>query len=151
MLPIHKRERRSLHLSGAMANLIYVVAFSWGRLGTHCKMSKYFTFLDVVASLTPTGRPLYVCWLDGQLVILFTQHASYVIWFSFFVSRKWCILLSKVSGWNLVMVVGWGGGWWISAVLQESISCSENIGGYNLFWIVGRIRRIAATSSCRQD
>ena len=28
ILPIHKRERRSFHLSSAMANLMYVVAFS---------------------------------------------------------------------------------------------------------------------------
>ena len=38
--------------------------------------------------------------------------------------------------------------WWL-VVLQESISCLENIGGYNLFWIVGRIRRIAAASSAQ--
>ena len=36
--------------------------------------------------------------------------------------------------------------WWLVVVLQGSISCLANIGGYNLFWIVGRIRRIAATS-----
>ena len=108
MLPIHKRERRSLHLSGAMANLIYVVAFSWGRLGTHCKMSKYSPFLDAVAPLALTRRRLYVCWLIGQLMILFTQLASYVIIFYFVVSRK-LFFCQKwvVETW---LVVGWGGG-----------------------------------------
>ena len=52
-----------------------------------------------------------------------------------FLCKKW---LRRISGGRGLVVV-----------LQESISCLENIGGYNLFWIVGRIRRIAAASSAQ--